>query len=116
VRSRRVRTQPYPRLIAIVGPGLDGELPAADVQASLTAAGAAPAQLKANHVEPYLSALEYHPSEATTLLAGAALGLIGKVEIRDKAALVPLTEDDWNAELVRGDLGNSPLPDSRLTC
>ncbi|GIF57633.1 hypothetical protein Air01nite_37280 [Asanoa iriomotensis] len=41
--------------------------------------------------EPYLAVLQWHPSEATTLLASASLGTRGTVEIRDAGIPVPLT-------------------------
>jgi Protein of unknown function (DUF1152) len=55
-------------------------------------AGAVPQQVAAGNVEPYLPALECHPSEATTLFAAAALGVVGKAEIRDRGALVPVSD------------------------
>ena len=84
--------QRVPAAVAVLGPGLDGELPDADVRRTLTTAGATPVPLAAAHVDPYVRALEHHPSEATTLVAAAAMGVSGRAEIRDRATLVPVTE------------------------
>jgi hypothetical protein len=82
---------PVPTSAAVVGLGLDGELPEDDVRADLAAAGADSVTLGPEQVEPYVSALEYHPSEATMLVAAAATRVTGRAEIRDKGALVRLT-------------------------
>jgi hypothetical protein len=82
---------PVPVRVAIAGPGLDGELAASYVRARCTAVGGELAiRLAAADVEPYFPALAQHPSEATTLLAAAALGMSGRAEIRDRADLVSL--------------------------
>jgi hypothetical protein len=80
-----------PVTVAIAGPGLDGELPETLVLSRL--ASPAPAlQLTSDHVRPYLSILDWHPTEATTLVAAAALGIRGTVEIRDAAIAVRLSD------------------------
>jgi hypothetical protein len=43
-------------------------------------------------VQPYLSILDWHPTEATALVAAAALGIRGTVEIRDAAIAVRLSD------------------------
>jgi hypothetical protein len=53
-------------------------------------------------VEPYLSALAEHPSEATTLLAAAALGIAGKAEIRDHADTVAVTNASAEVYVLSG--------------
>jgi hypothetical protein len=82
---------PVPVHVAIAGPGLDGELAASYVRSRCTAVGAELfGRLAAADVEPYFPALAQHPSEATTLLAAAALGMTGRAEIRDSTGLVSL--------------------------
>jgi hypothetical protein len=69
---------------------LDGELPETLVLSRL--ASPTPAlRLTSDHVQPYLPILHWHPTEATALLAAAALGIRGTVEIRDAAIAVRLT-------------------------
>jgi hypothetical protein len=83
---------PVPVHIAIAGAGLDGELSPSYVRSRcITLGGTLFAQLDDSDVEPYFAALAEHPSEATTLLAAAALGITGRAEIRDNADLVFLT-------------------------
>jgi hypothetical protein len=82
---------PVPVRVAIAGPGLDGELGPSYVRSRCIALGGEPSgRLVASDVEPYFPALAQHPSEATTLLAAAALGVTGRAEIRDNADLVSL--------------------------
>jgi hypothetical protein len=78
--------------IAIAGPGLDGELPpdyvvgrCHEMDSQLRVGRDAVASLRAAFAE--------HPSEATALLAAAAIGLVGRAEIRDRGALVDVTAD-----------------------
>ena len=76
--------------LAVAGPGLDGELSEQQVLAAL--GPAAPVQtLDLPDIEPFRSVLEWHPSEGTALLAAAARGLRGKVEVRDVGLVVDLT-------------------------
>ena len=83
---------PVPVRVAVAGPGLDGELSAPYVRARCHELGGELAgRLGGSDVEPYLSVLAQHPSESTTLLAAAALGMVGRAEIRDNADLVSLT-------------------------
>ena len=85
---------PVPTDVLIAGPGLDGELPESDV---LATTGTTPViTLKAEHIEPFRRALDWHPSEATALLAGAARGLRGRVEVRDSGLGVDLTDRSPN--------------------
>jgi hypothetical protein len=79
-----------PTQVVVAGPGLDGELDEATVWQRCTQAGSSIRKLRTSDVKPYLSALSRHPSEATALLAAAALGVGGQTEIRDKGALVPV--------------------------
>jgi hypothetical protein len=76
--------------VLVAGPGLDGELSEAQV---LDAIDRPPAfRLRADDIEPFRQVLDWHPSEATALLAAAAIGLRGRVEIRDAGLVVPLTD------------------------
>jgi hypothetical protein len=89
---------PLPVRVAIAGPGLDGELAPSYVRSRCLALGGELfGRLVASDVEPYLPALAQHPSEATTLLAAAAVGMTGRAEIRDSADLVSL--DDESADV-----------------
>ena len=77
--------------VMVAGPGLDGELPEADV---LHVIGQHPhLRLTAADVEPFKTTLNWHPSEATALLAAAARGIRGRVEIRDAGLAVDLTDN-----------------------
>ncbi|GHE93076.1 hypothetical protein GCM10014715_56730 [Streptomyces spiralis] len=79
-----------PVRLLVVGPGLDGELPPADLGDVL---GPVVHTFTANDVEAISSILEWHPSEATALLAATARGVRGTCEIRDAGLPVPLTDD-----------------------
>jgi hypothetical protein len=82
---------PVPVRVAIAGPGLDGELDPSYVRSRCVAVGGELfGRLVASDVESFFPALAHHPSEATTLLAAAALGVTGRAEIRDSADLVSL--------------------------
>jgi hypothetical protein len=78
-----------PCLTWIAGPGLDGEL--AESLVLHRAGDAAVFQLKPELWMPYLPILQWHPSEATALLASASLGIRGVVEIREAGLPVHLT-------------------------
>jgi hypothetical protein len=83
---------PVPGRVVIAGAGLDGALPEDDVWQRCTHLASTRDELREPDITPYLGALDQHPSEATTLLAASALGIRGRAEIRDRAALV--TVDD----------------------
>ena len=79
-----------PVVVLVAGPGLDGELTETEV---LRAVSTNPcALLTAADVEPFRPTFEWHPSEATALLAAAARGIRGKVEVRDAGLTVDLTD------------------------
>ncbi|MFI5521322.1 DUF1152 domain-containing protein [Streptomyces platensis] len=78
----------FPVRLLIAGPGLDGELPAQMLRDRL---GPVVLSLGAEHVAPVSSVLEWHPSEATALLAAAARGARGRCEV-SAGAPVPLTD------------------------
>jgi hypothetical protein len=76
--------------VIVAGPGLDGELTEAQV---LAVTGNEPTCLVGPEVvEQFRSTFDWHPSEATALLAAAARGLRGRVEIRDSGLAVDLTD------------------------
>ncbi|MGW0081878.1 DUF1152 domain-containing protein [Streptomyces sp. NPDC003393] len=79
-----------PIRLLIAGPGLDGELPADDLRPLL---GPAVHTLTAEDVEPISTVLEWHPSEATAMLAATARGVRGTCEVRDAGLPVPLTDE-----------------------
>jgi hypothetical protein len=83
---------PVTSRVVIAGAGLDGELAEDDVWQRCTHLASTRDELRERDITPYLGALAQHPSEATTLLAASALGIRGRAEIRDRAALV--TVDD----------------------
>jgi hypothetical protein len=103
---------PVPVRVAVAGPGLDGELSAPYVRARCRELGGELAGRLGNaDVEPYLSVLAQHPSESTTLLAAAALGMVGRAEIRDGADLVSVTDASTEVYVLNGAdlISGSPL-------
>lgn len=76
--------------LLVAGPGLDGELGEAEVLARVPPEPAL--KLTAEHVAAYASVLEWHPTEATGMLAAAARGARGVVELRDEGLQVALTD------------------------
>jgi hypothetical protein len=79
-----------PSSIVVAGPGVDGELTEGQV---LAATGDDPdLVLGADAVAPFAHVLDWHPTESTALLAAAAHGRRGRVEIRDGRLTVPLTD------------------------
>ena len=79
-----------PVTVLVAGPGLDGEL--SEAQVLDAARPPARFRLRPDDIEPFRQILDWHPSEATALLAAAAIGLRGRVEIRDAGLVVPLTD------------------------
>lgn len=79
-----------PVRLLVAGPGLDGELPAEDLRDRM---GPPVLTLTAEHVEPVMPVLEWHPSEATAMLAATARGVRGLCEVRDAGLPVPLTDE-----------------------
>jgi hypothetical protein len=89
--------------LVVAGPGLDGELSEAQVYQRM-------ATLKADQL-PALSSevasrlmrvLEWHPSEATALLAAAVRGIRGVAEVRDSGYQVPISDTSptmWSMSL-----------------
>ncbi|WP_437066870.1 DUF1152 domain-containing protein [Streptomyces sp. enrichment culture] len=79
-----------PIRLLVAGPGLDGEIPADDLRPLL---GTLVHTFTAEDVETIGSILEWHPSEATAMLAATARGARGICEVRDAGLPVPLTDE-----------------------
>lgn len=78
--------------VYIAAPGIDGELPAEIILARLDALNALLFRdLNYQDVAPIRNVFRWHPSEASGLLAAAADGLEGLVELRDAGDQVELT-------------------------
>jgi hypothetical protein len=88
--------------VLVAGAGLDGELPEDYVRERCANLGAVHAlRIEPAHTRSVRHVLDWHPSEATALLVGAALGLRGNVEIRDRGLPVRLTDhscDVWELQ------------------
>ena len=100
-----------PGNVVITGPGLDGELSTQLVIDRCTHVRATRLHLSHEHMDPDLSVLRLHPSEATALLAAALAGIQGTAEIRDNGASVLLTPDSAAAHMMTADacLAENPL-------
>jgi hypothetical protein len=104
--------------LLIAGPGLDGEIPAEELRDRL---GPRIHTLTAEAVEPISSVLEWHPSEATAMLAATARGTRGVCEVRDASLLIPLTDEgptvheaDLDEALQRNELARRLLSTTSL--
>ncbi|MEU8784015.1 DUF1152 domain-containing protein [Streptomyces sp. NPDC048637] len=80
----------FPVRLLVAGPGLDGELPADALRDRL---GPVALTLTTEHVTPVSAVLEWHPSEATAMLAATVRGARGLCEVRDAGPPVPLTDE-----------------------
>ncbi|MEV0239392.1 DUF1152 domain-containing protein [Streptomyces sp. NPDC050674] len=107
-----------PVRLLVAGPGLDGELPLAELRGML---GPLIHTLTAKDVEPIGSVLEWHPSEATGMLAATARGVRGTCEMRDAGLPVPLTDEgptahevDLDEALTRNQLARAILTTATL--
>ncbi|MCW7946298.1 hypothetical protein AAW14_30995 [Streptomyces hygroscopicus] len=76
--------------LLVAGPGVDGELLPEDLR---TVLGPLVHTFTPTDVERISSVLEWHPSEATGVLAATARGVRGTCEIRDAGLPVPLTDE-----------------------
>jgi hypothetical protein len=81
-----------PTTVWLAGPGLDGEL-AEGLVVERIGDRLPLLTLDATAWPAFLPILEWHPSEATALLAAASFGLRGRVEIRDAGLPVQLTDN-----------------------
>lgn len=104
--------------LLIAGPGLDGELPLDDVRGML---GPLIHTFTAKDVESVSSVLEWHPSEATGMLAATARGVRGTCEVRDAGLPVSLTDEsptvhqvDLDEALSRNELARAVLTTETL--
>ncbi|MEV6960978.1 DUF1152 domain-containing protein [Streptomyces sp. NPDC051207] len=79
-----------PIRLLIAGPGLDGEISADNLRPLL---GPLVHTFTAKDVRTIGSLLEWHPSEATAMLAATARGTRGICEVRDAGLPVPLTDE-----------------------
>src|SRR3954454_1879876 len=79
-----------PRLL-VAGPGLDGELTPTEIQDRLRKSSATLVATLDAPSENVMSVLEWHPTEASALLAASADGIRGRVEIRDAGTPIDLT-------------------------
>ncbi len=86
--------------VVVAGPGLDGELPASRVAARCDEIASDSLQVTPEAVQTCGGILREHPSEATALLAAAALGIRAEVEIRDSGALVSVTDTSAAAYVI----------------
>jgi hypothetical protein len=107
-----------PVRLLVAGPGLDGELPLDELRGML---GPLLHTLTAKDTEPISSVLEWHPSEATGMLAATARGVRGTCEMRDAGLPVPLTgkgptvhEVDLDEALTRNQLARAILTTATL--
>jgi hypothetical protein len=107
-----------PVRLLVAGPGLDGEIPAEDLRNRM---GPVLLTFTAEHVEAVSSVLEWHPSEATAMLAATARGVRGLCEVRDAGLPVPLSsegptvhEADLDDALNRNELARAILATESL--
>ncbi|MEY9487342.1 hypothetical protein RKD26_003136 [Streptomyces calvus] len=107
-----------PIRLLIAGPGLDGELSHEDLQGML---GALIHTFTARDAEPTSAVLEWHPSEATGMLAAAARGVRGTCEVRDAGLPIPLTDEsptvhevDLDEALSRNELARAIMSTTTL--
>jgi hypothetical protein len=88
-----------PVTLLVAGPGVDGELGEAAVLDALGRRGPA-FRLRPDDISPFRGILDWHPSEVSALLAAAALGRRGRVEVRDAGLAVDLSEHSAEAYAV----------------
>ncbi|MFI7295476.1 DUF1152 domain-containing protein [Streptomyces sp. NPDC050121] len=107
-----------PIRLLVAGPGLDGELALDEISGLL---GPLVHTFTAKDAEPVSSVLEWHPSEATGMLAATARGVRGICEIRDAGLPIPLTdygptvhEVDLDDTLSRNELARAILTTATL--
>ncbi|MGF0170192.1 DUF1152 domain-containing protein [Streptomyces sp. Marseille-Q5077] len=107
-----------PVRLLVAGPGLDGELPVDEVHSLL---GPLVQTLTAKDAEPVSAVLEWHPSEATGMLAATARGIRGICEVRDAGLPIRLTdtgptvhEVDLDDALNRNELARAILSTTTL--
>jgi len=83
-----------PCQLLVIAPGIDGEIGEETVLKRLASLDAGRlTTLDADAFRPVCDAFTWHPSEASGLLAAAAHGIRGNVEVRDAGDHVPLTDN-----------------------
>jgi hypothetical protein len=83
-----------PTRLVVAAPSIDGEIDPDTLRTRLDAAQAHRLQsLDATDIAPIRQVFTWHPSEASGLLAAAANGSRGRVEVRDAGDQVLLTDD-----------------------
>jgi hypothetical protein len=105
-----------PARLLIAAPGIDGELPGEVVLARLR--GLAAEQLPhftSQEINPIRHVFRWHPSEASGLLAAAASGHRGLVEVRDAGDQVKLTPETTSLFAVDAKAALDVTPAIRLT-
>ncbi|MET9099415.1 DUF1152 domain-containing protein [Streptomyces antibioticus] len=107
-----------PIRLLVAGPGLDGELSHEDLRGML---GPVVHTFTAKDVEPIRGVLEWHPSEATGMLAAAARGVRGTCEVRDAGLPISLTDEsptvhevDLDEALSRNELARAIMSTATL--
>ncbi|MFC8096896.1 DUF1152 domain-containing protein [Streptomyces sp. NPDC057301] len=107
-----------PVRLLVAGPGLDGELPLDEVRSLL---GPLVHTFTSADAEVVSSVLEWHPSEATGMLAATARGVRGVCEVRDAGLPIALTEEgptvhevDMDEALSRNQLARAILSTATL--
>lgn len=104
-----------PTRLLIAGPGLDGELPEAiiDERLGLLDAESIP-NLTAADIASVRDVFTWHPSEASGLLAAAANGCRGLVEVRDAGDQVALTDSTTELRTVDAKRATTMTPACHL--
>ncbi|MFF4831797.1 DUF1152 domain-containing protein [Streptomyces sp. NPDC001315] len=107
-----------PIRLLVAGPGLDGEVSVDDIRSLF---GPLVHRFTAENTEPVSSVLEWHPSEATGMLAATARGVRGICEVRDAGLPIPLTDEgptvhevDLDEALSRNELARAVLSTTTL--
>lgn len=109
-----VRTD-IPTRLLIAGAGLDGELPIATIRKRLAHLDAEQLpSLTATDIGGVRHVFSWHPSEASGLLAAAASGRRGRVEVRDAGDQVELTDTTTDVFAVDAKRAATCTPASQL--
>jgi hypothetical protein len=105
-----------PSRLLIAAPGIDGELDPALLAARLRDLGAHRLpDLTADDLDAIRHVFQWHPSEASGLLAAAATGSRGTVEVRDAGDLITLSDETASLYLVDLDRLIPASPSQALT-
>jgi hypothetical protein len=97
-------TTTLPVSLIIAAPGIDGELPEETVLHRLRELDAKRLpNLTDADIAPVRQVFEWHPSEASGLLAAAATGRRGRVEVRDAGDLILLSDSTPSVYVIPAD-------------